>query len=185
VRLEINHVEAPLVLRIFEMYAGGISLKGVAKALNGEQVSPPRPRAGKKYATWCPSGIREMLRRELYAGRVIWNQSRFVKVPGTNRRVRRERPQSEWRIVERPELRIIPVDLWEKVQERVKAVGQMFGNNGRAGLLARSATSPYFAYWFPQVRTVRGQPGDCDRPRPWPKIEIRLPTKFLPWGVPQ
>jgi len=167
------------------MYAGGISLKGVAKALNGEQVSPPRPRAGKKYATWCPSGIREMLRRELYAGRVIWNQSRFVKVPGTNRRVRRERPQSEWRIVERPELRIIPVDLWEKVQERVKAVGQMFGNNGRAGLLARSATSPYFAYWFPQVRTVRGQPGDCDRPRPWPKIEIRLPTKFLPWGVPQ
>jgi DNA invertase Pin-like site-specific DNA recombinase len=148
VRLEINHVEAPLVHRIFEMYAGGASLKGVAKALNAEQVSPPRPRAGKKYATWCPSGIREMLRRELYAGRIVWNQSRFVKVPGTNRRVRRERPQSEWRIVERPELRIIPIDLWEKVQERVKAVGEMFGNNGKAGLLARSATSPYLLTGF-------------------------------------
>ena len=71
-----------------------------------------------------------------------------MKVPGTNRRVRRERPQSEWRIVERPELRIIPLELWEKVQARVKAVGEMFGNNGRAGLLARSATSPYLLTGF-------------------------------------
>jgi hypothetical protein len=107
VRLEINPVEATIVLRIFEMYATGLSLKGVAKALNAEQVPTSRPRAGKRYATWCPSGIREMLRRELYAGRIIWNQSHFVKVPGSNRRVRRERPQSEWRIIERPELRII------------------------------------------------------------------------------
>ena len=33
VRLEINHVEAPLVHRIFEMYAGGASLKGVQRRL--------------------------------------------------------------------------------------------------------------------------------------------------------
>ena len=71
-----------------------------------------------------------------------------MKVPGKNRRVRRERPQSEWRIVERPELRIIPVDLWEKVRDRVKAVGRMFGNSVRPGLLARSATSPYLLTGF-------------------------------------
>ena len=148
VRLEINRDEAPTVLRIFEMYAAGLSLKRVAMALNAEQIPTSRPRAGKRYATWCPSGIREMLRRELYTGRIVWNQSRFVKVPGTNRRVRRKRPQSEWRIVKRPELRIIPVELWEKVQGRIKAVGEMFGNNGKAGLLARSATSPYLLTGF-------------------------------------
>ena len=135
--------EAPIVLRIFEMYATGFSLKRVAKALNAEHIPTSRPRAGKKYTTWCPTGIREMLRRELYAGRLLWNQSRFVKVPGTNRRVRRARPRSEWRTVELPELRIIPADLWKKVQERIKVVGGLYGNNGKAGLLARSATSPY------------------------------------------
>ena len=148
VRLEINTDEAPIVLRIFDMYAAGLSLKRVAMALNAEQIPTARPRAGRRYATWCPSGIREMLRRELYTGRIVWNQSRFVKVPGTNRRVRRKRPQGEWRLVERPELRIVPVELWEKVQERIKAVGEMFGNNGKAGLLARSATSPYLLTGF-------------------------------------
>lgn len=39
---------------------------------------------------WCPTAIREMLRRDLYVGRVIWNRSRFTKVPGTNKRVGEE-----------------------------------------------------------------------------------------------
>jgi hypothetical protein len=148
VRLEIDRNESPMVLRIFDMYASGLSLRGIAKALNAEHVPTSRPRAGKRYATWCPSDIREMLRRELYTGRIVWNRSRFVKVPGTNRRVRRERPESEWQIIERPELRIIPVHLWKRVQERIKVVGELFGNNGKAGLLARSATSPYLLTGF-------------------------------------
>ena len=35
--------------------------------------------------------IHEMLRRERYVGRIIWNRSRFVKRPGTNKRVYRSR----------------------------------------------------------------------------------------------
>ena len=112
------------------------------------RTHPPIKAEGREEVCDLPSGIREMLRREPYAGRVIWNQSRFVKVPGINRRVRRARPRNEWRTVERPEIRIIPADLWEKVQARVRCVGEMFGKNGKAGLLARSTTSPYVLTGF-------------------------------------
>jgi site-specific DNA recombinase len=85
-----------------------------------------------------------MLRRELYIGRMVWNRSRFVKKPGTNHRVRRARPQSEWKSLEKPDLRIVSDDLWCAVGQRfakVKATYQGYGKGG--GYLARSATSSY------------------------------------------
>ena len=114
-QLVINESEAAVVRRIFEMSAKRQSLKTIAKTLNREYVPPPRPRAGKEYATWCPTCIREMLRRDLYTEQVIWNSSRFVKVPGANKRVRRARPESEWRIVPHPELQIVSDELWRRV----------------------------------------------------------------------
>jgi site-specific DNA recombinase len=141
-QLVINENEAKVVRRIFEMSANGQSLKTIAKTLNRECVPSPRPRSGKKYATWCPTCIREMLRRDLYVGKVIWNSSRFVKVPGTNKRVRRARPESEWRIVAHPELQIVGDELWQRVQERQKRMMAMY-NGAKKGLIPRSVTSPY------------------------------------------
>jgi DNA invertase Pin-like site-specific DNA recombinase len=147
VRQCVNPAEAATVQRIFEMAAEGGSLKGIAKILNGEKVPSPRPRARKQYATWCPTAIREMLRRELYAGRIIWNRSRFVKQPGTNKRLRRERPKNEWLIVEKPELRIIDDALWDRVQQRLEFVAQHFGG-ARPGLHRRAASSPQLLTGF-------------------------------------
>lgn len=141
-QLVINESEAKVVRRIFEMSANGQSLKTIAKTLNHECVPSPRPRSGKKYATWCPTCIREMLRRDLYVGKVIWNSSRFVKVPGTNKRVRRARPESEWRIVAHPELQIVSDELWQRVQERQKRLMAIY-SGAKKGLLPRSVTSPY------------------------------------------
>jgi DNA invertase Pin-like site-specific DNA recombinase len=142
VRQRINTAEAATVRRIFEMAAEGASLKSIAKTLNREGIPSPRPRSGKQYATWCPTAIREMLRRELYAGRIVWNRSRFVKQPGTNKRLRRERPKNEWRILEKPELRIIDEELWNRVQNRLAFVAEKFSRGPRAGLYHRSASSP-------------------------------------------
>jgi site-specific DNA recombinase len=143
-QLVINESEAAVVRRIFEMSAEGQSLKTIAKTLNSECVPPPRPRAGKKYATWCPTCIREMLRRDLYRGQVVWNSSRFVKVPGTNKRVRRARPESEWRVVAHPELQIVSDELWQRVKERQDELQVMYGGRKGGGvLIPRSATSPY------------------------------------------
>jgi site-specific DNA recombinase len=143
-QLVINESEAAVVRRIFEMSADGQSLKTIAKTLNRECLPPPRPRTGKKYATWCPTCIREMLRRDLYVGKVIWNSSRFVEVPGTNKRVRRARPESEWRIVPHPELQIISDELWQRVKERQDKLQATYGvRKGGGVLIPRSATSPY------------------------------------------
>jgi len=148
VKLQINAVEAATVQRIFGMAADGCSLRTIAKTLNGEQVPSPRPRAGKQYATWCPTATREMLRRELYVGRIVWNRSRFIKLPGTNKRLRQDRPQNEWRIVEQPELRIIDENLWQRVQTRLSWVAEAFGRGRRAGLFHRAASSQHLFTGF-------------------------------------
>jgi site-specific DNA recombinase len=143
VKLEVEESEATTVRRIFEMAASGISLKKIAKTLNQERIAPPRPRAKKENPTWCPTAIHAMLRREMYAGRVIWNRSRFVKSPGTNKRISRPRPRSEWREIERPELRIVCSELWERVQTRLAWTKKIYGQQIRNGLLNRAASSRY------------------------------------------
>jgi site-specific DNA recombinase len=146
--LRINEAEAAVVRRVFELAADGFSLKRIAKALNAEHVPSPRLRSGKSHGTWCPTAIREMLRRDLYIGRIVWNRSRFVKQPGTNKRLRRERPQSEWCIRECPELRIIDDGLWSRVQARLAFVAQTFGKGKPPGLYHRAASSPYLLSGF-------------------------------------
>jgi site-specific DNA recombinase len=148
VRQRVNGKEAETVRRIFEIAADGGSLKTIAKTLNHDGIAPARPRAGKRYATWCPTAIREMLRRELYIGRIVWNRSRFIKQPGTNKRVRRERPTSEWRIFQQPELRIIDPALWERVQARLAWTEQRYGQWSRPGLQHRASTSPHLLTGF-------------------------------------
>jgi site-specific DNA recombinase len=140
VKLVIEAEEAAVVRRIFNLSADGMSLKSIAAELNRERVPPPRPRTTSTQPSWCPTAIREMLRRELYVGRVIWNRSRFTKVPGTNRRVARPRPRSEWRISDRPELRIINDELWQRVQAKNLRMAKLYGGHHQ-GLLNRSASS--------------------------------------------
>jgi archaellum component FlaC len=141
VRYQINKGEAAVVRRIFEMAADGGSLKTITRTLNGEHVPPPRKRAGKHDATWCHNAVREMLRNELYVGRLIWNRSRYVKQPGTNKRLRRMRPKSEWHILEKPELRIIDQELWERVQRRIALVNEKYNYGNTPGLSHRASTS--------------------------------------------
>jgi site-specific DNA recombinase len=134
-RLAIEESEALIVLRIFEMSAGGHSLKGITKQLNAEH-------AGGR-GNWCPTGIRSMLKRELYKGEVVWNRSKFEKVPRTNTRRRKMRDESEWIRVQHPELTIVPAELWDRVQARLDYFGRKPSEGRRRGLFSRALTSPY------------------------------------------
>src|SRR5207247_8427029 len=86
----------------------------------------PSPRHGKGHRArrdsvgdgWDVSTVRVILMNELYRGRAIWNRSRWVRVPGTSRRRRVARPESEWIVQDRPDLRIIDDGLWREVQTR-------------------------------------------------------------------
>lgn len=108
----------------------------------------PRPGSRKKYDTWCPTAIREMLRREIYIGRIVWNKSKWIKKPETNNRVRRPRPQSEWKISDRPELRIVPQKVWEAVQHKNALTAKKYGVGAQKGLETRARTSPYLLSGF-------------------------------------
>jgi site-specific DNA recombinase len=142
-KLVINPSEAEIVRRIFELSAGGQSLKRIARILNAEHVQSPRARRDRVGGEWCPTAIREMLKNELYVGRVVWNRSKFVKVPGTNKRQRRMRPESEWMRGENPELAIISEELWTAVRTRFASLPAIWGYQKKPGLLPRGLTTPH------------------------------------------
>ena len=109
----INPAEAAIVRQIFEMFAGGIGIGRIAKRLNDDGTPAPRlsPRG------WAPSAIRAILLRPLYKGEIVWNQHEKIVRGGT--RKRRKRDEKEWIRFDAPDVRIIPRDLWEKVNGRL------------------------------------------------------------------
>ena len=141
-RLVINETEAAVVKEIFEMSVSGVSLKKIAKSLNAKSITPPRSRSSSR-GKWCFTAIREMLKRELYKGELVWNRTKFVKVPGTNKRRSRPRPLNEWKRRSAPELAIVSDDLWNKVQSRFKDLADAHKGQDKRGLQPRSLTSPY------------------------------------------
>src|SRR5437867_61459 len=99
VRRVIDQAEAAVVRQIFTLYAEGDGLTRIAKRLNLEGVSAPRTGTG----SWAPTAVREIIRRELYAGVVVWNRSQKITRRGT--KAQRQRPEAEWLRREAPELR--------------------------------------------------------------------------------
>lgn len=138
VKLELDEVEAPIVERVFNMYANGNSLAAIAKTLNAEGVQAPQPPRNRQIRAWCPSSIREMLRNERYRGVFVWNRTKKERNPETGRKTSRPRPESDWKRVEVPEWRIISEDLWERVQAQIQRMSKRWsattiGGQGRRG----------------------------------------------------
>ena len=145
VRWVINEEEKKIVIEIFELSAGGSSLKSIAGILNESKIPPPQKRADRPHPTWCPSAIREILRRELYIGKRIWNRRKYVKTPGTNKRVSRLRPRSEWKVQEVPELRIVSDELWIRVQKRQNFLKERYAESGRKPVNRASSSAYLFS----------------------------------------
>lgn len=123
-RSVIDPVQAALVVRVFRLFADGMSLKKIASMLNEEGLAAPNDggRGNKNGHGWGHTTIRAMLSNERYLGRFVWNQAKYVRVPGRKNRRRVERPESEWIAREYPELAIVPKDLWDEVQVRFQRV---------------------------------------------------------------
>jgi site-specific DNA recombinase len=117
-RIEIVPDEARVIERIFEWAAQGVGRTTIVERLTAEGI----PGTGGK--RWSKSAVRRILKNERYLGRQIWGQQSVEREPGTGRRTMRDNPRSEWHIVERPELRIISDELWERAQETQALVRQ-------------------------------------------------------------
>jgi site-specific DNA recombinase len=59
-----------------------------------------------------------MLQNPIYDGRIVWNRVRMVKDPDTGKRISRVNPQSEWQEEAAPQLRIVPAEIFAKVNGR-------------------------------------------------------------------
>lgn len=117
-RMELQPAEAAVVLRIFREFADGRSESAIVRALNAEGV-PGRFRTRKG---WWPATVHRILRSEKYIGRWVWNKTQTRRDPRTGRRRKVLKPASEWVVTTNEELRIVPEELWERVQERLAAV---------------------------------------------------------------
>lgn len=129
----IREDQAHVVRRIFADYLAGQSARAIAAALNAQGVPSPRG------STWALSAIYGDVKRgigilanPIYAGTQVWNRSTWLKHPDTGRRIRRERPPSEWITTDHPELAIIDRRTWDAVQAAIKRRGHASGNKGRA-----------------------------------------------------
>lgn len=123
----VDPAEASAVLRACVLYDSGLGYRAVAKQLNSEGVVAPLPFHRKKklggempIRRWECAHVRAILTSEIYSGVIVWNQSRGRDDYG-QRRPRRREEKEVVRVV-REDLRIVPQDLWNRVQARRRDV---------------------------------------------------------------
>ena len=118
---EIYPPEARVVARIFREFVAGKAANAIARDLNDAGVPSP---AGKLWTTAAIKGSRArgdgILRKEAYAGVLVYNRSRNAVDPTTGQRRRIANPESEWVRAEVPALRIVDDAIWRRAQGLLK-----------------------------------------------------------------
>jgi site-specific DNA recombinase len=128
---QVIETEAAVVREVFERFANGESMKSIVRDLNVRKVPSPgstwQRSSRRKDGCWLISTLNPLLQNERYVGRVVWNRSTWVKDPDSGRRIRRQRPESEWITSSCPAL--VEGSEWVKVQKRFeeRATGQRAG----------------------------------------------------------
>lgn len=122
--LKINEEEAKIVKEIFENYVyKGIGTTKIAWNLNDRGI-----RTKKTKSKWVQTSIVRMLKNPIYTGRVTNKKSEVTDfITGT----RKELPEEEWIVVERPEMRIISDELFNRAQELLEQRSNEFKLNNK------------------------------------------------------
>jgi site-specific DNA recombinase len=147
-RTEIEPDEARVIVQIYSLFADGFGVRRIVEQLNRDRV--PGPRGATR---WKHGAVRRILGNERYTGKSIWGQRRHERQPGTRRRVARSVPREQWSIQERPDLRIVNPELWDRVQRRHAEVQTTLpgkSDTGRTLMRGRNAAlhSPYLFSGF-------------------------------------
>jgi len=148
-QIEIEPTEAAIVRRIFELYADGVSPRGIASRLNAEAVPSPGSRWQRSErrhdCKWLASAIHGDVNRGLgilnnrrYIGVQTWGRSEWKRSAADSKKRRHKllaNGSAHERIEER--LRIVSDDLWERVKARQALQSRVKGGKVKAGLRRR------------------------------------------------
>lgn len=115
--------EAKTVVWMFEMRAAGLTLSGIARSLNERQVPSPSGR------TWKPTLVKCILTNPRYRGKLLYRRTIVSTDSSTTERTVTKRPMEEWIAKDCQKLRIVGVDLWDRVQ----AIGGAASGAGNPG----------------------------------------------------
>lgn len=129
----IHAEQSAIVVEIFERYAAGDGLRTIAADLNARGVPSPgaawRRTRNPTDGLWRVSSLHTLLRNELYVGRLVWNRARWVRSAADSRKRRYvENPRSAWIVHERPDLRIVDEEIWQRVETRCAENVELFGS---------------------------------------------------------
>jgi site-specific DNA recombinase len=152
-RLEPDPVTAPVVQRIFALFAAGHGLRAIANILTAEGApSPSAHDPGRNPHRdprgWAHTAIRTILRNEKYRGRAVWGkQARTDELFDINDvsagYVTRQRwtPKERWVYApEQAHEALVSEELWDAVAARIAATTARPYSGSRS---PRATTTPY------------------------------------------
>lgn len=136
--LRACEAEARWVRQVFAWFINGQSINAIARQLTDDDVSK-----GGRASTdgWHPQQVRRMLANEKYVGRWVWGATTTLRnSSGDKKQV--PTPEHKRAVRDRPELRIIDPDTWDRAQRRLAELKDKFGlkdGHKRRGPMSRSA----------------------------------------------
>jgi site-specific DNA recombinase len=130
----VDDERAPTVLRMFELFASGVSMIEIARRFNAEAV----PKPGDSLA-WQDRTIRYMLQNPLYMGRLEYGKSskNSPQKRSVVGKLKTFHKAPKHALVEEAVTPIVPLELWEVVQ---KLLGV---RSRKTGFPCRAASSQY------------------------------------------
>ena len=135
---QVNEAEAAVVRRIFALCAQGVGYRAIAYRLNDEAAPAPTAQQGRPVG-WASSSVREVLFRELYRGRLVYNRTR--KRDRFGRKKQAARPEAEWIVVDVPASRIVPEAAWAAAHAQITKRRAAYGCRRNPDAWARPAVT--------------------------------------------
>ena len=119
-----NPEESQWVRKIFDLYTEKKwGMAKIASYLYKSSVQTKKLKDGKPNFNWSQITVGILLKNEIYTGHIINGKESSIDIFTEKRK---ENPEDEWYIVERPEFRIISDEQFNKAQEQMKINAQNY-----------------------------------------------------------
>jgi site-specific DNA recombinase len=124
--LQVCEAEAEWVRRVFSWFVAGKSIGWIARELTRLQV-PKGHRASTP--GWHPQQVRRMLANAKYVGRWAWGSTTTVR-DSAGRKKQVAVAAGEAVVRDRPDLRVVEQDVWDRAAARLAKLNDTFGLKG-------------------------------------------------------